>query len=435
MDPKMKRNMLAALMIVPVLVLLGVVPVHAQNTVKIGALWPLSGPIAEDGQESIRGAKIAAEMQNDKGGLWGKKIELVTGDASDAKAAMSEAERLITVEKTNIVMGTWVSGFSFTASQVAEKYRKIYWETAALANNIMERGFNYLFHASGLSSNFGEMSADFVADELVKKLGKQPKDIKVAVIYEDSLHGTTISEAFIKKAKGYGFQIPVSESYNVKAVDLSSLVMKLKEANPDVLFGVHYFNDLVLFWRQAKEVNFNVKAFISCGSAGSPKLIPQLGEDVNYLFNTFRLLGEFYDGNYSVNLQSFKPEAVDALKEFFKRYSEQYHVTQAQVPNTATLGFSGAWMLLHEVLPKCKSDDPEEVRKVALSMDLDYGMTAHGVGMQFAQPGTPNQGLNRKFVAGVFQWQDGKFYCVWPEKYAVKAPLIPMPSWDERKKK
>ncbi|MGA2226685.1 MAG: ABC transporter substrate-binding protein [Syntrophobacteraceae bacterium] len=409
--------------------------VQAQGTVKIGALWPLSGPIAEDGQESIRGAKIAAEMQNDRGGLWGNKIELVTGDASDAKAAMSEAERLITVEKTNIIMGTWVSGFAFTASQVAEKYKKVYWETAALANNIMERRFNYLFHASGLSSNFGEMSADFVADEVAKKLGKDPKDLKVAVVYEDSLHGTSISEAFIKKAKVYGFKLPVVESYNVKAVDLSSLVMKLKEANPDVLFGIHYFNDLVLFWRQAKEVNFNVEAFISCGSAGSPKLIPQLGEDVNYLFNTFRLLGEFYDGNYSVNLQSFKPETVADLKEFFKRYSEKYNVTQAQVPNTATLGFSGAWMLLHEVLPKCKSDDPEEVRKAALAIDLDYGSTAHGVGMKFAQPGTPNQGLNEKFVAGVFQWQDGKFYCVWPDKYAVKAPVIPMPKWDERKKK
>jgi branched-chain amino acid transport system substrate-binding protein len=433
MKSGMKKAILVVMMVLSVQIAL-TVSVNAQNAVKIGALWPLSGPIAEDGQESIRGAKIAAEMQNDRGGLWGRKIELVTGDASDAKAAMTEAERLISVEKTNIIMGTWVSGFAFTASQVAEKYGKIYWETAALANNIMERKFNYLFHASGLASNFGEMSADFVADEVAKKLGKAPKDLKVAVVYEDSLHGTTTSEAFIKKAKQYGFQIPVVESYNVKAVDLSSMVMKLKEANPDVLFGVHYFNDLVLFWRQAKEANFNVKAFISCGSAGSPKLIPQLGEDVNYLFNTFRLLGEFYDNNYSVNLQAFKPEAVEALREFFKRYSEKYNVSQAQVPNTATLGFSGAWMLLHHVLPNCKSDDPEEVRKVALSMDLDYGAIPHGVGMKFAQPGTPNQGLNEKFVAGVFQWQDGKFYCVWPEKYAVKAPQIPMPTWDARKK-
>ena len=407
---------------------------HAQKTVKIGALWPISGPIAEDGQENLRGARIAAEMQNEKGGLWGKKIELVTGDASDAKAAMTEAERLITVEKTNIIMGTWVSGFAFTASQVAEKYKKIYWESASLGNPIMERGFKYLFHTGGLASDFGDISADFLAEEVAKKLGKEPKDLKVAVIYEDSLHGTTVSSSFVKKAMSYGFKIPLVESYSPKAMDMSSLVMKLKEANPDILFGVHYFNDLVLFARQAKEAKFNVKAYISCGSAGSPKLIPQLGDDINYLFNTFRLLGEFYDKNYTVNLASFKPEAVDALKEFFKRYSEKYKVTQGEVPNTATLGFSGAWMLLHNVLPKCKSDNPEEVRKVALSMDMDYGATPHGVGMKFAQPGHPNQGLNMRSVAGVFQWQDKKFYCVWPKKYAVKEPMIPMPTWDERKK-
>jgi branched-chain amino acid transport system substrate-binding protein len=434
MEGKMKSSILIVMLIF-LIQIVSAASANAQGTVKIGALWPLTGPIAEDGQESVRGAKIAAEMQNDRGGLWGKKIELVTGDASDAKTAMTEAERLISVEKTNIILGTWGSGLSFTASQVAEKYKKIYWETAALADNIMERKFNYLFHMSGLASNFGEMSADFIADEVAKKLGKDPKQLKVAVVYEDSLHGTTTSEAFIKKAKQYGFQVVVVESYNVKAVDLSSMVMKLKEANPDVLFGVHYFNDLVLFWRQAKEAKFNVGAYISCGSAGSPKLIPQLGEDVDYLFNTFRLLGEFNDGNYSVNLQAFQPEAVSALKEFFKRYSDQYKVSEDQVPNTATLGFSGSWMLLHHVLPSCKSDDPEEVRKTALSMDLGYGSIPHGVGMKFAQPGSPNQGLNEKFVAGVFQWQDGKFYCVWPEKYAVKAAQLPMPDWDSRSKK
>lgn len=406
----------------------------AQKTVKIGALWPLSGPIAEDGQEHVRGAKIAAEMQNEKGGIWGKKIELVTGDASDSKTAMTEAERLITVEKVNIIMGTWVSSFSYTASQVAEKHKKIYWETAAFGNPIMERGFKYIFHTSGLSSDFGEMSADFVAEEVAKKLGKEPKDLRVAVIFEDSLYGTTTSSYFVKKAISYGFKIPLVESYSAKAVDLSSLVMRLKEGNPDVLFGVTYFNDMVLFWRQAKELKLNVKAFISCGSVGSPKMVPQLGDDINYLFNSFRLLGEFYDGNYTVNLSSFKPEAVDAIKTFFKKYTETYKVSMANVPNTAMLGFSGAWMLLHYVLPKCKSDNPEEVKKVALSMDLDYGITPHGVGMKFAPPGHPHQGLNLKFVAGVFQWQDKKFYCVWPKNYAVKEPLIPMPTWEERKK-
>lgn len=116
----------------------------AQKTVRIGALWPLSGAAAEDGQDHLRGAKIAVEMQNEKGGLWGKKIELVIGDAaSDSKAAMTEAERLVTVEKVNIIMGTWMSACVYTASQVTEKYKKIYWESGGFANPIMEAKATY----------------------------------------------------------------------------------------------------------------------------------------------------------------------------------------------------------------------------------------------------------------------------------------------------
>jgi branched-chain amino acid transport system substrate-binding protein len=88
----LKKGILIAAVLVLSLQLSVAAAAQAQKVVKIGALWPFSGPIAEDGQESLRGAKIAAEMQNEKGGLWGKQIQLVTGDASDAKAAMTEAE-------------------------------------------------------------------------------------------------------------------------------------------------------------------------------------------------------------------------------------------------------------------------------------------------------------------------------------------------------
>lgn len=403
------------------------------KSVRIGALWPLTGPIAKDGNEHLKGAQIAAEMINDAGGLWGgTTIELVTGDAVNPKAAMEEAERLIVQEKVNIIMGTWSSSLSHTASSVAEKHQRIYWETAAFGNDIMERGFKYVFHIGGLASNFGELCAEYINDEVAPALNKKPQDTTVGVIFEDSLFGTTTSNYFVKKAEELGLKVVIKESYSAKAVDLSSVVMQLKDAAPDVVFQVSYFNDTILMQRQARELGFNTKAFVTAGSAGDPSMVKVLSNDINYIHNVFRLCGEFYDGEYTVNLETFKPEAVTALKEFFKRYSEKYSVTTGQVPPTALLGFNGAWTLFKFVLPKAGSDDPEAVKKAALSLDEPLGTTPIGMGIKFAPPGDPHAGLNLNFVAGMFQWQNQKFYCVWPQEYRSRKPLIPMPEWKDR---
>ena len=312
----------------------------SENTIKIGALWPLSGPIAKSGNEHLRAAQIATDMLNEAGGLWGgTKVELVPGDAVTPKAAMEEAERLITKEKVNIIMGTWSSSRGYTASSVTERHKKIYWETACFGNDIMERGYRYIFHIGGLASNFGELSATYVQEEVATALGKDPKELTVAAIFEDSLFGTTTSSYFVKKALQYGMKIAMVESYSAKAVDLSSIILKLKEAKPDVLFQVSYFNDTILFQRQARELDFNVKALVTCGSLGDPAMVPILKNDINYLHNAFRLCGEFYNGDYTVNLEKFQPKAVEALKEFFRRYSEKYNVTEARSGADGVAGF------------------------------------------------------------------------------------------------
>jgi branched-chain amino acid transport system substrate-binding protein len=116
------------------------------QTIKIGALWPLSGPIAKSGNEHLRAAQIATEMINEAGGLWGgTKIELVSGDAVTPKAAMEEAERLINKEKVNIIMGTWSSSRGFTASAVAERHKK-----DLLGNGL----FRQRYHGAGLQIYF-----------------------------------------------------------------------------------------------------------------------------------------------------------------------------------------------------------------------------------------------------------------------------------------
>src|SRR5512136_2594367 len=91
------------------LMFLATVPALAEEMIRIGTLYPMTGPLALLGTEEWRGAEVARVAQNEKGGVLGKKIQFVRADAPDAKAATAEAERLITVEKVKVIVGSYSS--------------------------------------------------------------------------------------------------------------------------------------------------------------------------------------------------------------------------------------------------------------------------------------------------------------------------------------
>jgi branched-chain amino acid transport system substrate-binding protein len=117
----------------------------AQDKVRIGVLLPFSGPLAYEGNEVFKGFEVARVEQNEKGGLLGKQIEFLKGDAVDPKAAVSEAERLISVEKVSVILGTFSSPRSYAASTIAEKNKVVYWETGSVGDDITKRGYKYIF--------------------------------------------------------------------------------------------------------------------------------------------------------------------------------------------------------------------------------------------------------------------------------------------------
>ena len=130
----MKRLALAALVFAASTFTAG-----AQETWRIGALYPLTGGLALLGNENLNGARIAVDMINEKGGVLGKKVELVQGDASTPDKAQSEAERLSSLENLQIITGTYSSGLSYAASQVVERRGGLYWETGGIADGLTKR--------------------------------------------------------------------------------------------------------------------------------------------------------------------------------------------------------------------------------------------------------------------------------------------------------
>jgi len=398
--------------------------VIAAEKVKIGALFPFSGPLALLGQESFNGATIAADMVNAKGGLWGKKIEWVKGDGVDPKKAMTECERLISVEGIKLIFGTYSSSRSYAASEVAERNKVIYWEQGAIADPITERGFKYLFRTCPRAGQFGIMAVEFAKEVIAPKLGIDPKSMKVAIMFEDSLYGTTVGSSAAQHALKLGMKVVVTDSYSHKTVDLSPVVMRFKAQGPDVIIATSYLEDGLLFWRQAKEANLNVKAFIGTGAChGMPDWAKTFGDEANYIFNIDPAVG--------INPDALNPKTKAVLKEFQDKFNKKF----GHLPAThASLGFVGAQVLFEEVLPKAGKVDPEAIRKAALTVDIPKGGTIFGFGVKFAPPVHPAAGQNLLAHPALMQWVEQQMSVVYPVEFGVKKPLIPLPTWEQRAK-
>lgn len=390
---------------------------------RIGALFPFTGSLALLGNETFNGAVIAQDIVNEKGGIKGRKVTWVKADGVDPKKAITECERLIAVEKVKIVFGTYASSLSFAASEVAERNKIIYWEQGAIADNITARGFKYLFRTIPRASDFGGMAIDFVKDVVAPKLKMDPKKIKVGIMHEDSLYGTTVGTNAAKKGKELGMDIVTVESYSHKTVDLSPIVMIFKSKRPDVIIATSYMEDALLFWRQGKDMDLNVKAFIGTGAGhGMPEWAKTFGKEGDFIFNI--------DPPVGISPKVFKGDTEAQLKEFRERFNKKFgHYPVVH----ATAGFVGAQMLF-EALAIAGTDDPEAVRKAALQIDIPPGGTVFGFGVKYAPPDHPAAGQNLRGHPVVFQWVDQKPHVVYPADFAVRDPLLPLPTWADRAK-
>ncbi len=125
-----------------------------------------------------------------------------------------------------------------------------------------------------------------IAEYAKCKFGKDPKDLRVAIMHEDGAYGVDVAKGDEAGSKKHGFNVVLNEGYSVTAPDLSALVTKLKRAKPDVIFHTGYNPDITLLLRQAREQGLKVGAIVGQGAGYSvyDKLKDSLGANANYLF-------------------------------------------------------------------------------------------------------------------------------------------------------
>ena len=269
---------------------LGAGPSLAQTKeLKVGVIYDLTGPFAAGGSNaSYLGTKYAIDMFNERGGVDGWKIKPVYTDAqSKAEVAINEYERLVNQEKVDMIMGLFSSAHCVPVAQKAEAVKKFMWANVCVASAVLkDKKFNYVFRAQVHSDQFGEASCSFLNEQAKARLGKDPKDLRVAVIYEDGPYGSGVASGNESACKGFGMQVVLKEGYAATSPDLSPLVTKLRRARADVILHTGYNPDITLFLRQAKEQGLKWSALIGHGAGYGQfdKLLGTFKEDANYIY-------------------------------------------------------------------------------------------------------------------------------------------------------
>ena len=400
-----------------------------EKKIKIGVIFDLTGPLAGGGSElEYLGAKIMLDHYA-KTGVEGYKIESIYADAqSKPDVAINESVRLLEQEKVDLLLGFFSSAQCVPVAARVEQLKKFMWMTTCISSGVFEnKNYKYVFRPQASGDQFGMMTMDFIAQNAQAKFGKEPKDMRVAIIHEDGAYGVDVSKGNVAGAKKAGFNVVLKEGYSATAPDLSALVTKLKRAAPDVIFHTGYNPDITLLLRQAREQGLKFGALMGHGAGYGvyEKLKEGLGGDANYIYNTDPI------SIWLANQKTMDPKLAPIIKmvgEEFDKLRPGVAIRSAHVGIAA----SNTYVFLADVLPRAIKKyggiDPDALRKASLDTDLPEGGTMLGYGVKFFAEGTPMSGQNERSFPVIIQYVDDKSYVVWPKSQAQREAVLPLPA-------
>src|SRR5947209_16906037 len=268
------------------------------KTVKIGAIFPLSGNAASAGVHAKAAIEVAIDIINNAhpelgnfplaknaglAGLGGAKLDVVFADNQGSPATgQNQALRLITEEKVAALTGAYQSGITLTASAIAERYGIPFLTGESVAANLTERGFKWFFRTTPIATDFVEVYYDFLTD--MKAAGA--KTDNVALVHDNTEYGTSVANTISSGFKEKGKPIAVDVAYPSNATDVQSQVLQLKEKKPDVVIMISYTSDAILFAKTMQALDYKPTMIIADDSGYSdPSFIKAAGKLSQGAFN------------------------------------------------------------------------------------------------------------------------------------------------------
>lgn len=377
-------------------------PKSAVTEIIFGAIHPLSGALAFDGNLLKNGIDLAVEEINAAGGikaLDGAKLRVEHADSQGKpEVAQAEAERLIG-RGVIALLGTYQSATAFNTTQVAERERVPHIITVAAADSIMERGFKYTFRHQP-SQTQGTLGLLQALQELRSITGTA---IKTAVhVHEDSLFGTGFADRLAKLGPEYDLTVLEKIPYSLQGLaDLTTELTRAQALNPDICVVTGYLNDGILLARTARELRLRPPLIgLASGAFSTYQFIEQVGEIAEGIL----------DANY--HYDATKPKTREVRERFRTKFG-------TDMPTHAVLAYE-AVRILADALERAGAIDREALRDALAKTSFKDHILPYEGPIEFDEVG---QAKNARFI--LMQIQNGQIVQVLPSSIAEAKVIWP----------
>lgn len=422
----MKKRVMVGLLAVGLLICGSLSSYGADKTVRIGALWPLSGPAAREGQEAKAAIELAKDIINNKTdlkgvpmaeteglpALGGAKIEIVWADSQGKpEIGRAETERLITAEKVVALIGCYQSAVALAATPVSERYGIPFLVADATNPDICKKGFKTVFRTTPINTAYVRDAQDMI-EEFQKKLGTNYR--KVVFSHDPSFQGVDYTKDGKELAEKRGYQVLGTIATQDPATDVTPDVLKIKSLQPDILILHHYSGNAILLQKAFGKYKLDVKVMIAySNSYNLSDFMNGAGKEADYLFTP---------GTFPPRLIGTQAK-IQQVNEMFKKRSGLDRMSDVAARDIQAL------LVMADAVNRAKSTDPAAVVKALSETNLNQDQVI----MPWKGVRFDSNGENVLSSIVMQQILKGQYEIVWPSNMASAQAVWPAPKWDDRK--
>ncbi|MEM9761727.1 MAG: ABC transporter substrate-binding protein [Pseudomonadota bacterium] len=379
--------------------------------VKVGFVLPLTGPFAEAGQLQKEACDMAVEDINAAGGiksLGGAPIEPVYGSyQTEVAEANTETERLLSEGVVGLI-GPYSSGVAIAGTVIAERAKVPYLVPNALSDEITSRGLQYTFKTVPHVSQFAIDAADVVA-MLDAKAGVTSSTC--CVIRVDDFFGNVVGTQFERILPEKGFTVLDDVAHPQSPTTLEDVILRVKAADPDVVFAAGEPAAITLLFQQLKELDYWPKnGWVGVGGGYSNSV-------------THKNLGPIAEELVCIN-DWFPGINRPGAAELNARFKERAGVDMLGNANTT---YAGVWIFAAGI-ENAASTDPTAIRDALSTLDLTEGPAM----FMYERVAFDPSGMMQNSTNVAAQIKGGTASVIWPEGMSSAEALWPVPGWANR---
>lgn len=388
--------------------------------IKIGVPQPFSGGQSDSGYLGKAGVEAALEYWNQNGGFQNHpeyEVELVYADTeSDANVAATQAEKLISSEGVDVLLGGYSSGLVAAMAPLAIKYEVPYLLFPGVANSITAEENDWVFRADP-----GDELQRLTTVDFVNYLNTISPIKTYAWVGANDESGQSARDMFMDIADELGAECVLDESVQSGAADLSGVVQKIKQSDPDILFTYFYLNEALLFQRQLQEYKVDVTILSRGGGYLESSFLESAGDTAENVMTT---------SHFVPNTINYLPEEASVWAEWIKDYLDGETMNESS---------ADGWMAMSVLLQALDSTDDvsrQGIRDALAATDMGNDNWAlmfqpwyDGISFSstVSDAGVAMYNVNLSARPEIAQVHDGEWWPVYPEEIftdSSESPLV-----------